>query len=89
MDGVGDEVGRSLAFDGDGEELDVVLTETFARERELFGFVLNPTKVQAHTPGIMKAAKQLSMAVDRSGLLPKELLALVNVRVALINGCPF
>ena len=68
---------------------DPILTETFARERELFGFVLNPTKVQAHTPGIMKAAKQLSMAVDRSGLLPKELLALVNVRVALINGCPF
>jgi len=68
---------------------DPILKETFAREQELFGFVLNPTKVQAHTPGIMKAAKQLSLAVDRSGLLPKELLALVNVRVALINGCPF
>ena len=68
---------------------DPILKETFAREQELFGFVLNPTKVQAHTPGIMKAAKQLSLAVDRSALLPKELLALVNVRVALINGCPF
>lgn len=68
---------------------DPILKEIFAREQELFGFVLNPTKVQAHTPGIMKAAKQLSLAVDRSGLLPKELLALVNVRVALINGCPF
>ena len=68
---------------------DPILQETFAREQDLFGFVLNPTKVQAHTPGIMKAAKQLSVAVDRSGLLPKELLALVNVRVALINGCPF
>ena len=68
---------------------DPILKETFAREQELFGFILNPTKVQAHTPGIMKAAKQLSMAVDRSGLLPRELLALVNVRVALINGCPF
>ena len=68
---------------------DPILKETFARERELFGFVLNPTKVQAHTPGIMKAAKQLSVAVERSGLLPKDLLALVSVRVALINGCPF
>jgi alkylhydroperoxidase family enzyme len=68
---------------------DPILKETFAREQELFGFVLNPTKVQAHTPGIMKAAKQLSLAIDRSGLLPQELLALVNVRVALINGCPF
>jgi hypothetical protein len=68
---------------------DPILKQTFAREQELFGFILNPTKVQAHTPGIMKAAKQLSVAVDRSGLLPKELLALVNVCVALINGCPF
>jgi hypothetical protein len=37
----------------------------------------------------MRAAKQLGAAVDRSGLLPPEMLALVNVRVALINGCPF
>ena len=68
---------------------DPILQETFAREQDLFGFVLNPTKVQAHTPGIMKAAKQLSLAVDRSGLLPKELLALVYVPDSLINGCPF
>ena len=68
---------------------DPVLKETWAKEQETFGFVLNTTKIQAHTPGIMKAAKQLSLAVDRSGLLPKDLLPLVYLRVALINGCPF
>jgi alkylhydroperoxidase family enzyme len=68
---------------------DPILKEIFARERELFGSILNPTKVQAHTPGIMKAAKQLSAALERSGLLPPQLLALVYLRVALINGCPF
>jgi alkylhydroperoxidase family enzyme len=68
---------------------DPILTETWAKEQEVFGFVLNTTKIQAHTPGIMKAAKQLSAAVDRSGLLPKDLLPLVYLRVALINGCPF
>ncbi|MBI4268734.1 MAG: hypothetical protein A3F92_12015 [Candidatus Rokubacteria bacterium RIFCSPLOWO2_12_FULL_71_22] len=68
---------------------DPVLAETFAKELETFGFVLNTTRIQAHTPGIMKAAKQLSAAVDRSGRLPRELLALVYLRVALINGCPF
>jgi alkylhydroperoxidase family enzyme len=68
---------------------DPILTETFARERQRFGAILNPTKVQAHTPGIMKAAKQLSVAVERSGLLPPALLSLVYLRVALINGCPF
>jgi alkylhydroperoxidase family enzyme len=68
---------------------DPILEEIFARERELFGSILNPTKVQAHTPGIMKAAKQLSAALERSGLLPPQLLALIYLRVALINGCPF
>jgi alkylhydroperoxidase family enzyme len=68
---------------------DPTLKEAFAKEQETFGFLFNTTKVQAHTPGIMRAAKALSAAVDRSGLLPKELLALVYLRVALINGCPF
>jgi alkylhydroperoxidase family enzyme len=68
---------------------DPVLTETFAKETDTFGFVLNTTKIQAHTPGIMRAAKQLAAAVERSGLLPPQLLALVYLRVALINGCPF
>jgi len=68
---------------------DPILTEAWAKEQATFGFVLNTTKIQAHTPSIMKAAKQLSAAVDRSGLLPKDLLPLVYLRVALINGCPF
>jgi alkylhydroperoxidase family enzyme len=68
---------------------DPILSDIFAREREVFGSILNPTKVQAHTPGIMKAAKQLSAALERSGLLPPQLLALIYLRVALINGCPF
>jgi alkylhydroperoxidase family enzyme len=68
---------------------DATLKELFAKEEELFGFVLNTTKVQAHRPGILKAAKQLGMAVEKSGLLPPELLSLVYLRVALINGCPF
>ncbi len=68
---------------------DSILQEVFARETEMFGHLLNPTKVQAHCPPIMKAAKQLSAAVQKSGLLPAELLSLVYLRVALINGCPF
>jgi alkylhydroperoxidase family enzyme len=68
---------------------DPILKDLWAKEQEHFGFVLNTTKIQAHTPGIMKAAKQLSAAVERSGLLPPQLLALVYLRVALINGCPF
>jgi alkylhydroperoxidase family enzyme len=68
---------------------DPILRELYAKERETFGFVLNTTKVQAHRPGILQSAKRLSLAVEQSGLLPPELLALVYLRVALINGCPF
>ena len=68
---------------------DPILTDLYAKEQEAFGFVLNTTKVMAHRSGILRAAKQLGAAVDRSGLLPPELRALVYLRVALINGCPF
>jgi alkylhydroperoxidase family enzyme len=68
---------------------DPVLQEVFAKDRERFGTLLNTTKVQAHCPPILKAAKQLSVSIERSGLLPPALLPLVYLRVALINGCPF
>lgn len=66
-----------------------ILQEIFAKEREVFGGILNTTKVYAHCPPILKAAKQLSASIERSGLLPTSLLPLVYLRVALINGCPF
>ena len=68
---------------------DPVLKEIFEREREMFGGLLNPTKVMAHCPPILRAAKLLGASIDQSGQLPKTLLALVNFRVASINGCPF
>ncbi len=68
---------------------DPILAELFARERELFGDLLNTTKVFAHCPPILKAAKQLSASIEKSGRLPAALVPLVYLRVALINGCPF
>ena len=68
---------------------DPILKDLFAKEQEVFGYLLNPTKVLAHTPVILRAAKQLSAAVEKSGLLPAGLLPLIYLRVALINGCPF
>lgn len=68
---------------------DPILKEIFAKERELFGSLLNTSKVYAHCPPILKAAKQLSASIAKSGLLPPSLVPLVYLRVALINGCPF
>ena len=68
---------------------DPILTDLFAKEREVFGDLLNTPKVLAHCPPILRAAKQLGASIERSGRLPSSLLPLVYLRVALINGCPF
>ena len=68
---------------------DPILGATFEKEREMFGGLLNPTKVLAHCPPILRAAKLLGASIEQSGQLPKALLPLVYVRVATINGCPF
>jgi alkylhydroperoxidase family enzyme len=76
---------REIEEDG-GDE---TLAEVFAKERAAFGGLLNPTKVMAHCPPILRAAKALGASIEQSGLLPKTLLPLVYLRVASINGCPF
>ena len=68
---------------------DPTLKATFDKQRELFGHVLNPTKVIAHCPPIMKAAGLMGLAFEQSGQLPKGMLPLIYTRVATINGCPF
>jgi alkylhydroperoxidase family enzyme len=68
---------------------DPVLTQIFEQERAVFGDLLNPTKVLAHCPPILRAAKLLGASIEQSGQLPTALLSLVNFRVASINGCPF
>src|SRR4051794_36549342 len=68
---------------------DPTLAATFESERKLFGGLLNPTKVMAHCPPILRAAKLLGASIQQSGQLPQTLLSLVYVRVASINGCPF
>lgn len=68
---------------------DPVLAELFAKERAAYGELLNTTRVLAHCPPILRAAKQLGASIAESGRLPKGLVALVSLRVAAINGCPF
>lgn len=68
---------------------DPTLKAIFDRQREMFGGLLNSTKVMAHCPPILRAAQALAQSIEQSGQLPRPLLPLVYVRVATINGCPF
>jgi alkylhydroperoxidase family enzyme len=76
---------KEITNDGD----DPILQVEFATERAMFGDVLHPTRVMAHCPPILRAAKRFYAAFDQSGQLPMALLALVYVRVATLNGCSF
>ena len=68
---------------------DETLRNIFDKERAAFGDLLNPTRVMAHCPPILRAAKMLSASIVQSGQLPRTLPPLVYLRVASINGCPF
>jgi alkylhydroperoxidase family enzyme len=68
---------------------DPTLKPIFDKQRELFGDILNPTKVLAHCPPILRAAGAMGQAIEQSGQLPKGLVPLIYTRVATINGCPF
>jgi alkylhydroperoxidase family enzyme len=80
-------MGRVSEIEEDGG--DATLAAVFEKEREIFGDLLNPTKVMAHCPPILRATKLLYASIEQSGQLPKALLPLIYLRVASINGCPF
>ena len=44
---------------------DVTLAAIFEKERGEFGTLLNPTKVMAHCPPILRAAKLLSASIEQ------------------------
>ena len=68
---------------------DPTLKALFDKERAAYGDLLNPTRVLAHCPPILAAAKQFYASFPKSGLIAPSLHALVHVGVAAINGCPF
>jgi alkylhydroperoxidase family enzyme len=68
---------------------DPILNPLFKAERDRFGELFNPTKIMAHCPPILRAAKALGAAIAESGQLPAALVSLVSLRAATINGCPF
>ena len=65
------------------------LGEIFAQQIELWGAPLTPTLVMAHCPPLVRGARGLGIALEKSGQLPAELRDLVSLRVAQLIGCPF
>jgi alkylhydroperoxidase family enzyme len=63
--------------------------EYYNRDEERYGAVLNNTKLYAHNVAVLRAMKGLVAAYGEMTSLPPAQKALVRVRVAGLNGCPF
>lgn len=61
----------------------------YDKDVELYGAVLNNTKLYAYNVEVLKAIKGFSAAFAQTKALLLDQKALIRVRVATLNGCPF
>jgi len=73
----------------DPESVDDQIKAVFAAQTKRWGAPLLPHRVYARRPAIYRGARTMWGGLASSGLLPPALHALLNRRVAILNGCPF
>jgi hypothetical protein len=71
------------------EQAPAEVRDLYDKDVEGYGEVLNNTKLYAHNVAVLRAIKQLSAGFAEATALPPGLKALIRVRVATLNGCPF
>ncbi len=71
------------------EEADDYARRVFEAQTRKWGAPLTNHLVYARRPTIFRGARAMWQGLDGSGLLDGRLVALVNRRVAAINGCEF
>ena len=71
------------------EEADDYARRVFEAQTRKWGAPLTNHLVYARRPTIFRGARAMWQGLDGSGLLDPALVALVNRRVAAINGCEF
>jgi len=53
------------------------------------GRVVTPVKILAHHPGLLRAQAAMEMGQMGARSAPSALKALVQIKVAMLIGCPF
>jgi hypothetical protein len=61
----------------------------YEKDRELYGTVLNNTKLYAYNVEVLKGIKGFAAAFAETKAIQLDQKALIRVRVATLNGCPF
>jgi alkylhydroperoxidase family enzyme len=80
---------RIPGLDPEDGNLDPAITAALTAQRRRWGVPLKGYLIYARRPSIFKAVRGMWNGLDASGLLDGKLVALVNRRVASLNGCEF
>ena len=73
----------------DRSQVEPSIERAFQGQEKKWGAVLGPYPLYARRPTIFKAVGNMWAALAQSGLIDRGLVALVNRRVASLNGCVF
>lgn len=68
---------------------DTYIRNVFAAQEKKWGAPLLNHRVYARRPSIFKAVRGMWSGIEASGQIDAKLQALVNRRVAFLNGCEF
>lgn len=71
------------------DEVESSLKKVFDAQTNTWGAPLLPHLVYARRPSILRGALAMWAGISASGLIAEPLRALVNRRVAALNGCAF
>lgn len=75
--------------DADAQTVEGYIKRVFEAQRQKWGAPLLNHLLYARRPTIFRGARGMWGGIEASGLIDGELQALVNRRVAAINGCEF
>ena len=73
----------------DPSSADAAIRPTFEAQSQRWGAPLLPFLYYARRPTIFRAVRGMWAGIDASGLVDGALKALLNRRVAALNGCEF
>jgi len=71
------------------EEAEGYIARVYEAQAEVWGAPLLNHRVYARRPALFKGVRGMWGALNHDGVLDEGLVALVNRRVASINGCVF
>jgi hypothetical protein len=71
------------------EEVDTYIKNVFEAQARQWGAPLLPYYLYARRPSIFRGVRGMWTGIEASGLIDARRQALINRRVASINGCEF